>query len=208
MGYRIGVDLDGVCADFDRQWRTKYQEWFGGEALAFTGSWDAFLEQTHFENEAEFWAWVNEVPNFWESMPAVPGAFGAILTLARQGNEVVFITSRHQQTRQATETWLKRFWPLSLRRPQIHHTNKSQKGAIECQLYVDDNPAVLEALRGKPCVLIFDQPWNTEVKSGRGLHRVRGWAELTKFVGRLGADEPNEDSDVIPESAEVVKAGK
>lgn len=204
MGYRLGVDLDNVCAQFQEHWAAKYAEWFG-VTVERLDAWDAFVDETHFENSREFWAWVENVPNFWESMPAVPGAFGAILDLARQGNEIVFITSRDAKFRAATETWLKRFWPLQLRRPQIHHTMESQKGGISVQVYIDDSPAVLDALRGKPCVLIFDRPWNREVQTGRGLHRVKGWAGVRSFISAMSEGLTPEEamSELVRETEEL-----
>lgn len=206
MGFKIGVDLDGVSADFDRHWRNEYRVWFGVEIPVASEHWDSFLDDTHFESEDEFWAWVRSVPAFWERMPVIPGAFGSLYELLRAGNEITFITSRPEHARAGTESWLARHYPIGFPKPRVEFRLKHLKGGIPVQVYLDDNPEVVESLREKPCVLIFDQPWNRDVKPSKSVHRVRGWGEVKRFIDCLNSGdffEPDEIDERVHEDPSV-----
>ena len=58
MRLRLGIDLDGVVADFTTGWIDRYNAEFGDdlrpeEAL----TWGAPRELTHFASMTEFWQW-------------------------------------------------------------------------------------------------------------------------------------------------------
>lgn len=192
MALSLGFDLDGVCADFDRHWRDRYAVWFGRQVdKKLNGQWDAFLKGTHFEEEHEFWDWTDAVPNFWADMPPIPGALGGLYTLERlYGHRVRFITSRHEKTRAQTMEWVRRNYPSGATLPPINHVHKSAKGTVDVQVYVDDNPVVLETLKAKPVVVRFVRPWNETCEFGSP---VDGWDELVTFVAML--EHPEEGGE-------------
>lgn len=187
MSFTLGIDIDGVLADFQSHWANLYDEWFGVKVdrKKLTG-WEAWKDVTHFTTEAELWTWVNHVPQFWESMPTIPGAMGALYQFSAQdGHRPQLITSRHPMTRSNTIEWVKRNLPNTNVLPELHFVASELKGTIDVQVYIDDSPKVIEALREKPCVLLFDQPWNRDVETGGSVHRVRGWREVRDFLRRL-----------------------
>jgi 5'(3')-deoxyribonucleotidase len=205
---RLGFDIDGCLADFNGRWRSEYERWFGVEPpdgfLPFGAEGEAYLqENTVFQEEGQFWSWTDAVPDFWSGMPTIPGAMGAVYQLERAGHEIVLITSRHKKARPQTEQWVQRNWPTPLvgrKLPRLEHVYKSQKGTIDCQIYVDDNPEVLNALTHKPCVIVFDQPWNREVKSTDRVHRARGWGQVVSFVETVSQGFPidlDEEQDPV-----------
>lgn len=187
MSLTIGLDLDGVTVDFQGGWARAYEQWFGKKIpAAKLASWNSFLDATHFETAPEFWRWIDAIPNFWVDLDPIPGALGGVFRLEREfGHRISVITSRHEKVRDQTSAWIRRYWPVTKTLPTAHHTGKSTKGMIDVQVYIDDAPAVVEALSGKPCVVLFDRPWNAEVKLTRNLHRVKGWDELVRFIRLL-----------------------
>ena len=55
---RIGVDLDGVVADFTKGWTTQYALDFGKEILEEEiTDWGLSKPLTHFEKDLDFWNW-------------------------------------------------------------------------------------------------------------------------------------------------------
>ena len=58
---RIGVDLDGVVADFTRGWTSQYKKDFGKEILEKDiTEWGLSKPLTHFEEEIDFWNWAKD----------------------------------------------------------------------------------------------------------------------------------------------------
>ena len=55
---RIGVDLDGVVADFTQGWTSQYKKDFGKEIQEKDiTEWGLSQPLTHFEEEIDFWNW-------------------------------------------------------------------------------------------------------------------------------------------------------
>jgi 5'(3')-deoxyribonucleotidase len=53
---RLGIDLDGVVADFNEGWMRRYNDDFGTDLVpGMVRTWDVFLELTHFNSSAAFW---------------------------------------------------------------------------------------------------------------------------------------------------------
>ncbi len=58
---RIGVDLDGVVADFTHGWTSQYKKDFGKEILEKDiTEWGLSKPLTHFEEEIDFWNWAKD----------------------------------------------------------------------------------------------------------------------------------------------------
>ncbi len=52
---RLGIDLDGVVADFNAGWIRRYNADFGTDLTPdMVSTWDAFVALTRFDTNAEF----------------------------------------------------------------------------------------------------------------------------------------------------------
>lgn len=171
------MDLDGVTVAFDEGWRRAWDIWFGRPNYETppTRKWnDIFLNANM--TEPEFFAWLQEVPGFWESLDPLPGALGSMRRLRAAGHEVVFVTQRPAWAKKQTENWLKR-----------HGQDKSElimvdvsKTDVDINLWLDDAPHHLSALKdaGKPYVFRWVQLWN----NGAPGTACRSWLEFERNV--------------------------
>ena len=58
---RIGVDLDGVVADFTEGWTSQYKIDFNKEIKEENiTEWGLSKPLTHFEEEIDFWNWAKD----------------------------------------------------------------------------------------------------------------------------------------------------
>lgn len=211
MALHLGIDIDGVLADFDGHFRKTYEHWFGVPHEAEPGTWDILGKGTWFPDAPAAWAWIDRVPRFWQGVPTLPGALGAVYRLLyAEGHRISLLTTRSGAARIPTQEWLQANWPAANTLPAIQFVSSGLKGTVDCQLYVEDSPTELESLRNKPCVLIFDQPWNRDVKEGQGLHRVKGWAGVEKFIWELthGDEIPHYTTTQKALASKVRKAGE
>lgn len=74
MGLRLGIDLDGVVADFNRGWTLAYNDAFDA-ALApeMVSSWDSPRALTHFPDMPAFWGWTGAASDHpWAPAPGRP----------------------------------------------------------------------------------------------------------------------------------------
>jgi hypothetical protein len=162
---RVGIDLDGVIADFTDGWIRLYNAQFGTELMPDqVTTWDAPEQLTHFGSMTDFWRWARTAGDNGRSLFGVlkpyPGAvtgLRALLDLAH----VAIITTKPAWAIPDTLDWLAR---LRLPLREVHIT--SDKPSVPCAVYLEDSPMQLAALRRRrpdSVVCRFVRPWNSPI---------------------------------------------
>ena len=78
---RLGIDLDGVVADFNAGWIRRYNQEYGSELpMDAVKAWDAIPSLTHFEDMGEFWKWARDHDGhtLFRHLDTYPGAVDAL----------------------------------------------------------------------------------------------------------------------------------
>jgi uncharacterized protein len=179
---RLGIDLDGVVANFTLGWVLRYNADHGTTiAEADVTAWGAMLELTHFSSMSEFWRWVanGDGPSLFRSLPTYPDAVPALRLLAT-GHDIVILTTKPSFAETDTELWLAdNDIPFS----ELHFTE--EKWRIPCDVYLDDAPhqiAELALQRPDRIVCRFVRPWNDPHPGARDIH---DWDEFVTLVDRV-----------------------
>jgi 5'(3')-deoxyribonucleotidase len=158
----IGIDLDGVVADFVGGWikrmAAEYPEWKAPVEADIT-DWD-FVDQTVFPNDwTTFWQWV-KMEHLFDDLNAYPGAVGAINDISHY-SDIVFITARPVWACEDTLRWLDR---EGLGRFTVCYNGS--KTSIPCSAYIEDAPHFLaQYVAERPEAVTFRmvRPWNSMV---------------------------------------------
>jgi len=181
----IGVDLDGVCADFYGRMREIAAEWF-----------ECSLDDLPREVSYGLAEWGVKTPEqygslhrfavlqrgLFETTPIIPGARKYLRMLSNEKARIRIITHRlfinyfHRAAVSQTIDWLDKngipYWDLCFMK------DKEQVGA---DLYIEDNPQNVESLRAKNLVTIcFANSTNTGVAEPR----VQSWQEAYEAIHR------------------------
>ena len=96
LAMRLGIDLDGVVADFNAGWMRIYNEEFGSalqpEAVQ---TWDGLAELTHFPDMDAFWRWAagGDRASVFRYLEPYHGAVAALADLGRV-HEIVILTAK------------------------------------------------------------------------------------------------------------------
>lgn len=174
----IGLDIDGVVADFN-------------------GAVNAWVYREHGVDASQYsqraWSWWREWPNgrkIWDDMwdrgcrkegllrqiRPVPGSVMGVHYLQSVGFNIVFVTHRRDEFAEDTLAWLNHnLFPTTV----IHSEDKSVAGA---DLFVDDKPEnVRDLLRRNYKAFLFAQDWNIDDQSK--LPTFKNWHDLTHRVG-------------------------
>lgn len=177
----IGLDIDGVLVDFQGGWLRTYNRWFDRDLrIEDATEWGSLVDLTHFQDEGAFFDWVKDVPGFWAGLEPIPGALGGVWQLKQAGHRLEYITHRPEGAELDTYDWFGRHVPAAAY-SKPHFTKDKSK--IPCQLYVDDAPKVIRALRAKGLPVIrYEHPWNEGVEATGVAH---SWAELVDQIGAL-----------------------
>ncbi|MGY1604332.1 5' nucleotidase, NT5C type [Geodermatophilus sp. SYSU D00815] len=180
----LGLDLDGVCADYTAGFRSYVAGVRGvpAEHLPDPVDWDWTRCGWGIGSRQEYLdlhAGAVDAGLFRDLEP-LPGVSEALWRLSDAGVRVRVITHRlivsgsHAASAADTVLWLERhripYWDLCF---------MADKPRVGADLYVDDSPTNIAAIRaaGLPA-LIFDQPYNRHLDGPR----VRDWAEAADVV--------------------------
>ena len=180
---RLGIDLDGVVANFTLGWMNFYNRDFG-TSLTFEDSqhWGDLVGLTHFVDIDEFWDWSSDLDGhsvFWHLDP-FPGAIEALRSLVDDGHHIIVITTKPSFAVRDTHDWIERH---RLPAAEIHILE--DKWLIDADVYLDDGPHILPSLvlrRPDRSVCRYVRPWNVPVD---GAIDVRDFDEFRDVVIRM-----------------------
>jgi 5'(3')-deoxyribonucleotidase len=187
----LGLDLDGVVADFYGRMREITAEWRGVDVETLPAAVSYGLPEWgvrqmlgndpgEYERIHRFAVTQREL---FLTMEPVPGAPQAIRRLGTEGVRVRIITHRlfirwfHEIAVAQTVRWLDShavpYWDLCLMR---------DKEAVDADVYIDDTPANVMQLResGKD-VIVFTNSTNTSLENEPG-GRADTWADAEAMV--------------------------
>lgn len=178
---RLGIDLDGVVANFNVGWVDRYNESFeAGLQEAQIISWDSPLDLTHFDDMEQFWDWAQEGKStIFRSLPPYEGSLETLRELASR-HRIIIVSSKFDWAIPDTLAWIAQHRILA---HEIHFV--WDKWTVECDVFLEDAPHNLEALAMKKpeatiCRMV--RPWNEPVE---GTVDVESWEHFSELVGEL-----------------------
>jgi len=180
---RIGVDLDGVVADFTKGWTTQYALDFGKEILEEEiTDWGLSKPLTHFEKDIDFWNWAMDIngSSIFRHLELYENSQETLLELSKMGHEIVIISSKPWWSIHDTLIWL---GENRIPTKEVHFIE--DKWTIECDVYLDDAPYQLENfLKNIPekKIIRFVRPYNSHLE---GTHSISKWSDLIPLLNTL-----------------------
>lgn len=179
----LGVDLDGVCADFYGTFRPIVAEWFGVPVDKLTKDVSYGLAEWGIESSQHY----EEIHRFavtqrdlFRRLEPIAGAPAALRRLSAEQIRIRIITHRlfikyfHQSAIQQTIEWLDHhgipYWDLCFMK---------DKAAVGADLYLEDSPSNVEALRADGHkTIVFSNSTNI----GIAPPRADSWEQVEKLV--------------------------
>ena len=162
---RLGIDLDGVVADFNAGWIRLHREEFGSDLHpSMVTTWDGLAELGGFDDMRAFWEWARGSglrPSIFRHLELYPTALDTMHRLRADGHAIVIITTKPDWAITDTLRWLA---DHEIPTREVHITDV--KSDVDCDVYLDDSPHVLPELvahRGDAVICRFVRPWNQPV---------------------------------------------
>ena len=192
---KIGVDVDGVLADFNRAYIAKVKEVLGIDLTSVSASypdiWDYHLVHLTAEQAEEVDRRIGASDSFWKELQIIDMdarvAMSHLADLADQGHDIYFITSRKKgkKLKEQTELWLRR---RGFNFPTVLLTKTAADkaaviGGLKLDMFVDDNvDNVNEVAKANPNTRVYmiQRSWN----KGAKLEGVTEVGSLMKMLER------------------------
>ena len=200
---RLGIDVDGVLADWDFKARELLRREFG-MLLNESRHWDDIERQIGPLK----WTWLWEEgikKGLFLSPPQYPENVRELKDAAKR-HDIVLITKVPWEAREDRLHWLKE---KEIPFKQLEMLDKgSNKGDIKCDAYLDDYEVNVEEIAKKQIqahVCLLDRPWNRKVSlTTFNTFRVHSLAEFIRFIESIEKGEEKlrdsdfRDDDTIP----------
>jgi 5'(3')-deoxyribonucleotidase len=180
---RLGIDMDGVVADFNSGWIERYNRDFGAALHPdHVVGWDELHRLTGFDTMDGFWAWARgNGRSVFRDLPPMPGALDALAELAGR-HRIVIVTARFDWAISDTLAWLAEHRVTAR---EVHF--QAAKHLVPCDVYLDDSPYQIEALareRSDRTVCRQVTAWNHPLP---GVVDVTSWGVFQEVVAGLEA---------------------
>ena len=194
----LGVDLDGVCADYTEAFAQVVAAERGVpiDSLTREVSWDFAEWDLDREEFLRLHRLGVQERHMFATMPALDGVADALWRLSDAGVWIRIITHRlvtnwgHARIVSDTVEWLD-----TNRIPYRDLCFLGAKPEAQADAYVEDAPHNVAALRaGGNTVVVFDQPYNRELDGPRAAN----WAEAEAVIAELVAVHTGAFSPQLP----------
>ena len=177
---RIGVDLDGVVANFTKGWTKHYEEEFGKKILEDEiKSWGLSEPLTHFKEDLDFWKWAKDIngSSIFRNLEVCENSVETLNELSKSGHDIVIISSKPWWSIHDTLMWL---GENKIPTKEIHFIE--DKWTIDCEVYIDDAPYQLENYKENTVdkkIIRFVRSYNKPLD---GVFDIYNWNELIPLL--------------------------
>jgi 5'-nucleotidase len=179
VGKVILVDLDGVLADFDREFLSRWRERHPDEVYYELADRTTFYvhEQYGPKLHAKVRAITSEM-GFFRNLPPVEDGIAVLVQLVEWGHDVVICTSPMSSTQTCHQE--KFDWVLEHLGPQFARNMMivKDKTMVRGDFLIDDRPEFKGKYEPVWEHILFHQPYNTSVQNRR---RIMNWLDALEF---------------------------
>lgn len=183
----IAVDIDGVIADADTQFRKQMNRIFERNfprSRVKTFKYEASFDFNDKEFKLLYGLFLNK--RIWQEVLPVRGAIESLKFLSKK-SKIIIATARPLEVKDVTLEWLKRY---KVPYNEIHFTLTekhllSENLKYRFHYFIEDHPDyALKIADSGINVLLFSYPWNKKIKEHALIKRVSNWKQILKVINQ------------------------
>lgn len=169
---KIGIDLDSTLNNLDKVWLDRYNNDYNDNIKEWS-QWD--MEKiVKPECGKKIYNYLHE-KNFFLNLDIQPNAKEVVEQLS-EDYELYVVTAYVPDTCIDKVNWIKK-QKLNIDEKNIIFINN--KGLLQLDYLIDDGPHNFENFKGTG--LVYDMPYNKNIKNSSNRFRVKSWEDVDKF---------------------------
>lgn len=180
MTLKIALDVDSVLADVIIPWNKNYTQQYGkilNKSDIIT--WD-FWKKLELNNK-QFNEIFTITWNHWRDIPPTEKNLNDKIKKLNEFGIVDIVTGRSIKTVSNVKKWLD--WQNIIYEKFIRVPSHSLKGNLPYDVFIDDSPYnVINAVEYNKYSILYNQPWNQQVKLNEKIFRVNNLNEAIKII--------------------------
>jgi len=177
---RVAVDVDGTLANVMPMWVKVYNEEYNKNLDYRSIKKWAFWSDLGLSTR-EFFRIFSKAWSRWEEIKPMEENVGESMKILHKLCSLDVVTGRTKDTLRYVKNWLEkhqisynRFVAVSSWRRKIY---------LPYDYYIDDSPDLARlAARREKMVLLYNQPWNAEIKEGAWVKRINNLSEAIEIL--------------------------
>lgn len=184
---RIGIDIDGVLADFNTSFVKRIKEKFGVRVPLPPKTWEYHKEFINNDQNHVLWEELSVDDDFWRCLdPLDMGVFPVLMERIAMGDDLHFISTRPgKNARRTAKLWI---MSMGIDRPSVFISSDKGKTAahLELDYMYDDKPENLFSVKAarKGCKTVLIQaPYNTWAEGDARINEM--YPSLEVALGRI-----------------------
>jgi uncharacterized HAD superfamily protein len=184
----IALDIDGILANADIAFRLMMRSLFKRpfpKKKVKSFHYEESFDLTNEEIKLLYKMFHKE--ELWLNMKPVKGAVSSAQKLAKE-HRIIIVTARPREVRKVTLKWLKKYKIpyekiyFTLADKHLLFDNYNEK----VDVFLEDHPIYIKRLaETQTNVIMFDYPWNRNVKGRPNIYHVNKWPEAMKVISKL-----------------------
>ena len=180
MTLKIALDVDSVLADVIIPWNKNYKKLYGKILTkSDINTWD-FWKKLELNNK-QFNEIFTITWNQWRDIPPTEQNLCDKVNKLNEFGVVDIVTGRSIETISNVKKWLE--WQKIIYNKFIRVPSQSLKGNLPYDIFIDDSPHnVINALEHNKYSILYNQPWNQQVKLDKKIFRVNNLHEAIKII--------------------------
>ena len=176
----IALDLDGTLADIIGLWLAEYNK-RSRERLDYHSitKWDFWTRLGYTPNR--FFRELSNCWKRWRNIKPIEDKVGDAVNALHKFGRVDIVTARDPESSIYAKAWLK------------HHNIKydqfvlvargSDKAYLNYDIFIDDSPVNAKKISNfDKMVLLYDQPWNRDVREVNNIIRIKQLADALDLI--------------------------
>jgi len=186
---KIGVDVEGVLADIHTPFLEKVSKTYKIDAnLDEITNWNwgilgKKLKKKGVEVDNFYMEWSSKYwENCWKEISLVEKDSPSILKELKRIAKIYIVT--HRRNVESVRNWLN-YQAIEHDGLIYVEYGVPKLEVIDVDLLVDDNPALSTSATRRRRLLLYDRPWNREVKENEWVKRIYSLREIQDFIPLL-----------------------